>query len=162
MTADELARHRALSKHVAATFGEIVSLLMRQPSSRGRTLADLEWLVMPALMANQISVAEAQSVSHGYTMPVAVILWARVSPEVDRRLAGQLDRSFELAPNEWTSGDIIWLIEATGEPRALQAALGRLLQTWQGKVVKYRSAGPDGKSVLAVVGAQEPAVGMVA
>lgn len=152
LSPEELNRRRALSRHIAATFGEIVGLLMKQPGTKHQTLADLEWMVLPPLMSNQFSVAEAQSKSQGFTSPVAVVLWARVSAEVDQRLTATLDRPIRLAPAEWSSGDIVWLIEANGEPRALQAMLQRLgQQKWQGRGVKFRTRDKDGRTIVSTL-----------
>ena len=41
--------------------------------------------------------------------PVGFVAWARVSPEVDARLKAGHAR---LKPQEWTSGDIYWLIHS--------------------------------------------------
>lgn len=149
LSADELDRRRQMSRQISATFGEIVSLLMRQGSTKHQTLADLEWLVLPALAANQFSVAEAQSKAQGFMTPIALVLWARVSPEVDQRLGGDLDRPIRLTPAEWTSGDRLWLVEAIGEPRTLQNILQRLAKTrWQGQLVKFRSRDKTGRVVV--------------
>ena len=43
---------------VGATFAKIVSLLMRSPGHRGATLADLDWLVVPPLMAGQFAILD--------------------------------------------------------------------------------------------------------
>ena len=149
----DLARRRAVSKQVAATFGEIVNLLLRQPATRSMTLQDLERLVLPPLMAEQVVVVEAQSTAHGYSSPVGVILWARVSEAVDERLSSSLDQPIRLAATEWTSGDIIWLIEAIGENTALKAAIAQLTTSaWRGRAVKVRATGPDGKASVRTIG----------
>lgn len=152
LSAEELNRRRTLSKHISATFGEIVTMLMKQPASRTHPLADLEWMVVPALMANQFSVAEAQSKAQGFTAPVALILWARVSAEVDQRLSAAPEQAIKLQPAEWTSGDILWLVEAIGEPRAVQALLQRLGKTkWAGQNVKFRNRDASGKVVIGTI-----------
>ena len=157
LSPEELNRRRMMSKHIAATFGEIVGMLMKQPGTKHQTLADLEWMVLPPLLANQVSVAEAQSKAQGFTSPVAVVLWARVSPEIDQRLTTQLDRPIRLAPTEWSSGDIVWLIEANGEARALQALLQRLGKSrWQGRDVKFRSRDKEGRTIVSTITSAPP------
>ena len=154
LSPEEMSRRRALSKHISATFGEIVSMLMKQPGSKGHPLHDLEWMVVPPLLANQFSLAEAQSKAQGFTAPIALVLWARVSAEIDQRLASTLDKPIRLAPAEWTSGDTLWLVEALGEPRALQAMLRRLAKTkWEGRVVKFRNRDKDGRVVVSTISA---------
>ncbi len=146
LPAAELAKRKAFAKHMSSTFGEIVSLMMRQPGMKHQSLADLEWMVLPALMANQFSLVEAQSKTQGNMAPVGVVLWARVSPEIDKRLSAQLEGPLRLAPAEWTSGDTIWLIEAIGEKRVIGAILQKLRSDdWLGNTVKIRARGADGK-----------------
>src|SRR5690349_3951426 len=58
---EEAKRRMAAARHVSATFGEIVTLLMRTPQYRGISLGDLESLVVPPLVGGQVSVATARS-----------------------------------------------------------------------------------------------------
>lgn len=61
LSKEELAKVQALrSKMISASFGEIVTLLMRSPHYKHYSLSDLEWLVIPALLTNQFLVVEAQ------------------------------------------------------------------------------------------------------
>lgn len=156
---DEQRRKLAsASKMVAAAFGEIVSLLMRTPNYKHLMLSDLEWFVVPAVASGQFSLAEAQSKSSGITQPMGVVLWARVSPEVDQRLHENLDQPIKLKPGDWTSGDILWLIEAAGEARVIEALVKRMRETiWAGRTVKLRARGPDGKAAIGTLPATEAA-----
>jgi len=121
---------------------------------REHKIADLEWLLMPAMAAGQFSLAEAQSRETGVVAPVGVVLWARVSAEVDQRLSDNLDQPIRLAPNEWQSGDIFWLIETIGDRQAVAAQLKLLSETeFKGRPVKTRGVGADGKMVIGTVGA---------
>ena len=149
------------SKMVAAAFGEIVSLLMRTPNYKHLMLSDLEWFVVPAVASGQFSLAEAQSKSSGITQPMGVVLWARVSPEVDQRLHEALDQPVKLKPGDWTSGDILWLIEAAGEARVIEALVKRMRETvWAGKTVKLRARGQDGKAAVGTLPAAATATGV--
>ena len=137
------------SKMVAAAFGEIVSLLMRTPNYKSLPLSDLEWFVVPAVASGQFSLAEAQSKTSGITQPMGVVLWARVSADVDKRLHDGLDQPIRLKPAEWTSGDIVWLIEAAGESRVIEALIKRMRETiWAGRPVRLRARDKDGKSAV--------------
>ena len=49
-----------MQKRLAATLGEIVSVLMRSPQHRHVFLADLEVSVLPALATGQFALAEAK------------------------------------------------------------------------------------------------------
>lgn len=59
--------------------------------------------------------------------PIAVVTWARVSPEVDRRLTETIASGQRLKPAEWTGGDIWWVIDTVGDPRGLSVAMKALL-----------------------------------
>jgi len=145
--ASEEARRRAAAavRHSLA-FAQIVSILMHSPRYRHYTLGDLEWLVLPPLLTGQCSVAEAKSKENGASVPVAVALWASVSPDVDRRLAENLNTPIRLRPDEWRSGDILWLIDAVGDRRVVPGLLKQLADnTLKGREIKVRGRGEGGK-----------------
>jgi cytolysin-activating lysine-acyltransferase len=130
----------------SVAFAQIVSVLMRSPRYRHYTLGDLEWLVVPALTTGQWRVVGAQSKQNGVSFPVAVALWAKVSAEVDKKLSENLHLPIKLRPDEWQSGDILWLVDAVGEPRVVPQLLKQLLETsFKGREAKVRAAGEDGK-----------------
>lgn len=143
----EVQRRAAKSKQLQASFGGIVGLMMRSSEFRQVTLADLEHLVLPALTNGQFTIAEAQEKKSGLMTPVAAILWASVSEEVDQRLSKTQDQPLKLAPSEWKTGDIPWLIAAVGDQRLINALQQRLQET----TLKDRPL----KSRLAKVGASD-------
>ncbi len=146
---EDIKKRAAAAKHVAASFGEIVTLLMRSAADKTVTLQDLEWMVVPGLLSGQFAVADAQSKETGAVMPVGAVLWAFVSAEVDQKLSAALDQNVRLQPNEWRSGDIPWIVLAIGDPKVL----GGLLQQLSGSVFakqspKMRARGSDGKVAI--------------
>lgn len=154
---DAMKNAAAVSKAVMAAFGEIVTVLMRTQEHRGKSLSDLEWLAVPAVTTGQFALAEAQSKTNGMMAPVGLILWASVSPEVDARLRAELASGLTLKPNEWRSGDILWVVEAVGDPKILQAMLQRTSQNeWKGRPANLRIRDKDG-IVKAGVLSQRPA-----
>ena len=143
---EEAKRRAAAAKHIAASFGEAIALLMHLPEYKGYSLADLEWLLMPPLMAGQFSLATAQSKATGAMAPVGLVLWARVSPEVDRRLNDAPHKPIRLATKEWKSGDILWVITAVGDGRVVQGMLRHLQQKdWGHRSAKIMTQAKDGK-----------------
>jgi cytolysin-activating lysine-acyltransferase len=149
LSTEEAKKRALLAKHVAASFGEIVTLLMRSPADRQRSLQDLEWMVAPALMTGQFAVADAQSKETGVVMPVGAVLWAFVSPEVDKRLSETGDQGLRLTAAEWRSGEIPWIVMAIGEPKVVGGLLQQLAKTvFKGKPAKIRARGADGKMVV--------------
>ncbi len=144
---------------MAQTFAQVVGVLMRDPNFRNMRLADLEWLVLPPVMAGQFRLGHAMRPAGktqqgaGISVPVAVALWARVSPDIDKGLSEALDKPVHLRPNQWASGDILWLMAAAGDPRAKPHFLKQLAETeFKGQHVKMRLRGPDGKVVVKALG----------
>ncbi len=152
MSAEQLRQMAGAAKAATATFGEIVNLLMRSPQYKHYALSDLEWLVAPALVASQFSIATAQSKTQGLTAPVGVVLWARVSEEVDQRLSAAPGQPIRLKPQEWRSGDIIWVVVAAGDGRVIQGILKQLQEKqWGNKPVKIFARAKDGKPTVATL-----------
>lgn len=157
----------ARQAHMGQAFSQIIAVLMRDPAFRQMRLADLEWLVIPPLMCGQYKLAQApvqqmtgqtpdaaKPQEGGVLVPVAVGLWARVSAQVDKRLAETLDKNVRLRPSEWTSGEHLWLMAAAGDPRAVPHFVEQLAKTeFKDKQVKMRLRGPDGKITIKTLGA---------
>ena len=89
-------------------------LLLLRSSQENHSVADLGWLVVPAVANGQFAVAEARSQETGAITPVGALLWALVSADVDKHLT-DLSAPLRLKPNEWRSGDIPWIILAIGD-----------------------------------------------
>lgn len=154
----------------AQTFAQIVAVLMRDPNFRNMRLADLEWLVLPPVMAGQFRLAQAPSpLARGKTregdqggvlVPVAVALWARVSSEIDEALSGNLDEPVRLRANQWASGDNVWLMAVAGDRRAVPRFLDELAKgEFKGQRVKMRLRGSDNEVVVKTLGQTEQAGG---
>jgi hemolysin-activating ACP:hemolysin acyltransferase len=93
----------------------------------------------------QYALAEAQSKETGATAPVGAVLWALVSEEVDKRLA-DLSVPARLKPSEWRSGDIPWIIQASGDMKVLGGLIQQLTQkAFKDRQPKMRVRGADGK-----------------
>ena len=146
LSAEEIKKRGAAAKHVAASFGEIVTLMMRSAADTSITLRDLEWMVVPALQTGQFAVADAQSKETGAVMPVAGVLWAFVSDEIDQKLSSNLDQPIKLKPADWRSGKNAWIVMAIGESKILGGLLQQLSrEVFAGQPPKMRARGADGK-----------------
>ncbi len=133
---DEKAQAFWRGKLATANFGGAVSLFMRSPAHKHLTLNDLEQCLVPPLRLNQFMLAELKQ-PNGQAVPAALVLWARVSAEVDARLSAAPGYPIRLHPNEWQSGDVFWIIDAVGEPKAVQQCIEALTKTaFQGKQFK--------------------------
>lgn len=143
--AEQAQRRAAASRRRLLALGQIVSILTRNAQYRAMPLAELETMVLPALVSGQFLVVEAHSKENGIVVPVAMALWAVVSPEVDARLSANLEQNVRLAANEWKSGDIPWLMAAAGDQSALRPALQKLQDSaHNGRAFKLRIKEADG------------------
>lgn len=135
---------------VSHMLGEIVWLLSQSPLHRHFAVADLEWLVMPPLLLEQYRVFR------GEQTPVGVALWAYLSQEAEDKLNSGASR---LRPDEWKSGDRLWLIElispfATAENKLTETMLAELMQTaLQGRRFKmHRTDAKTGEKTVLTMG----------
>jgi hemolysin-activating ACP:hemolysin acyltransferase len=150
--AEDARRRAAIATRQSVVFSQIVGLLMRSPHYKHYALSDLEWLVLPALATGQFSVAEAATQRDAPTVPVAVALWASVSPQIDKRLSEDLSAPMRLRPDEWRSGEILWLIAAVGDARMIPSFLKQLCGTaWKGRHIKLRRLDAEGKPAVALM-----------
>jgi hemolysin-activating ACP:hemolysin acyltransferase len=132
---------------------KIVSLLMNSSAHSHLRVSDLKWLVLPPLLADQFAIMEAVREGAVLPSPFAVAFWAKVSPELDHRLSWDKDLSVRLAPDEWQSGDIFWIIDAVGDPRVLPAFLEEVAATqFPGRYPKMRLPSKSGIAKTVFVG----------
>jgi len=73
--------------------------------------------------------------------------------DIDKALSENLDKQVRLRPNDWASGDIVWLMAAAGHPRAVPEFVKQLAEAdFKDMQVKMRVRGPDGKAVVKTLG----------
>ena len=84
-----------------AALGQVVWLMMNTPAFRHMFLADLEWMVLPPILLGQFRIL------YDGGKPVAFAAWGHLSEEAEARLQQPNPR---LKPDEWKSGDRLWLV----------------------------------------------------
>lgn len=129
------------ARTVSQVLGEIVWLLTQSPIHKTLFLSDLEWMVMPALLLEQFRIYYKQG------QPAALVLWASVSEEADARLSAS--GSSRLRPDEWRSGDALWLIDMVAPFGGQDEMLGDCaVAVFGGKPFKYLSTTAAGQEVV--------------
>ena len=140
---------------VSHMLGEVTWLLSQSPAHKHFTIGDLEWLAMPAILHEQFRVF------HGDKHPLGFALWAYLSEEAEARMTAAVDSGVgaRLRPDDWKSGDRLWLIEivapmATSENKLTEAIVADLVQNVFGdRKFKFHSADPaTGKREVREVG----------
>lgn len=113
---------------VSHMLGEVTWLLSQSQTHKHFAIGDLEWLVMPAILLEQFRVF------HGDKHPLGFALWAEFSEEAEKRFLDQVNagRGARLRPQDWKSGDRLWLIEivapfATPDNKLNEAMLADLI-----------------------------------
>jgi hypothetical protein len=77
------------STRIWASIGEIADVYSRSPALSHYSLADTEWLILPAILNGQFYAVKATSDLTGVHAPIAAVTWAFVSPEVDLLAGGR-------------------------------------------------------------------------
>ncbi len=92
---------------VAHMLGEMVWVCSQSPIYKNLKIADIEWLMMPAILLEQYRVF------HNEKTPVGFALWAYLSEAVEKRMNNDMEQGkpVRLTPQEWKSGERLWLIE---------------------------------------------------
>lgn len=140
---------------LAKAFAQITTLLMRTGDTRGLPISDLEWLVVPALKLQQFAIAEARQKDQQIAAPVGAVLWARVSPAVDQRLMSDGAAIARLAPEEWRSGDILWVVLGVGRNDVVNTLVGEMLKgPFKGRSIKVRAVEANGTIAVKALSAQ--------
>ena len=140
-----------LTREMFSSFGQITTVLMRSAEHRHAFLAELEWLVVPAILSSQYSISSAVQNNTGLAAPQAVVMWAHVSDLVDKRLAAGGGKP-RLRPHEWTSGQIPWLIDVVGDTKSASSLLKTIVEKRFAKTgLKTMHRAADGKYSLQVL-----------
>lgn len=112
---------------VSHVLGEITWLISQSPLHCNLRVADLAWLVMPALAHKQFHLFRDGDKSIG------VALWANLDAEGERKIAeGLLQPGNQLSEADWMAGDRLWLVDliapfATAENRHREVMFADLL-----------------------------------
>lgn len=153
---------QALASALTPALGKLTAVLMFSPRHENMSLKELSQLVLPAVANDMIVIAEARNAAadggQQASAPVGALLWARVSDEVDRRLAAEPSRVQALKPSEWTGGDNYWLIEAIGAPKVVESMIKELVEgPFKGRLFKMRLLDAEGRAVVQTFDLRSPA-----
>lgn len=80
--------------------------MMAVPAFRRVILAALEWMVRPPILLNQFRLLRADG------QVVAFATWAYLSDLSEEAEARLQEPHPKLAPNDWKSGDRLWLVSS--------------------------------------------------
>jgi cytolysin-activating lysine-acyltransferase len=129
--------------------GEIVWLMSSSPIHKQFFISDLEWMVMPPIILQQFRMYYQNAApAEGGQRPIGVVLWARVSEEVEQTLERGTTR---MRPQDWKSGDRLWVVEVIAPFGGQDAMVADLKgKVFPGETLKVLAL-VDGKKVVRVV-----------
>lgn len=129
----------AVRSQVRESFGQVVMAMMVLPRYRSQTVADLQHLVLEPLIRDRIAIAYPGGSQDNALADIAgMAIWASVSEAVDARIREQVREGIfplRLKAEDWTSGEINWLIDVIAPD---QAATARVIANFK-QVVKEGS-----------------------
>lgn len=141
----EAERKDLALRAAAMALGETVSLLIRSPDHSAYSLADLEWLVVPALLNRQFLIVRSTTTDSAVPLPGAVVLWATVADDLDALFRANPGTRYQLTAAQRTGGTHVWLTDLVGHELLLREAVKRLASTtFAGRRVSFAQKGPDG------------------
>ena len=119
--------------------GAAVWLMLSSGAHKHLFVTDFEWLVVPPILAKQFRLFRRNNV------PVGFISWALLDDEVEARI---INGSVKLAPNEWTKGKKLWIIDVIAPFGGGDDMLKDLKKNiFKDEVVKFIQADEDGRRV---------------
>jgi cytolysin-activating lysine-acyltransferase len=89
-------------KSASEFLAEAVVLFTQSSRHRHLFIADIEWLILPAINLQQFRMFYTEG------KPIGIALWACVNEQVSARLRAGEGR---LSPPDWKCGDIVWLMD---------------------------------------------------
>ena len=123
-------RMAAMRARLRGHFGLAVMAMMELPRYRHQSIADLGQLVMEPLLRNRMAFAHAgrkEDAEQDAVQDIAgMAIWASVSEDVDARIREQIRAGVfpvRLRPQDWTSGEINWLLDVIAPDRKVIAAV---------------------------------------
>ncbi len=114
-----------LRNRAHAEIGQIVLAMMNLRRYRHLSIAELKPLVVDPLTKDRIAVARAKQ-SDGIDALVGIAIWASVSDAVEGKIEEQIRAGvlpIRLGPEDWTSGEKIWLVDVIAANQKLATAV---------------------------------------
>ncbi len=116
--------------------GPVLLLYMQSSHRRYQFIGDLEWLLMPPLVAGQCKLFMKEK------YPTSFISWAFLNKEAEKRL---FQNGGKLRPEDWNCGDRLWVIDIVAPFGGVENVLHDLqVNEFPGRVIHL--AVPDPKT----------------
>jgi cytolysin-activating lysine-acyltransferase len=145
MTPELMAQIAGLRSKIQISIGQTILAIMDLPRYKHMSLADFSHLIINPLLRNRVAIAH-KSITENGTSKVdeetiaGIAIWASVSPAVDAKITEQTKAGvfpIRLAPEDWISGDLPWLLDViAGDRQQATAVLANFRQVVGEKPIK--------------------------
>lgn len=112
VTSEEVNNSEELDAHIHAqsmkvlkrlpAMGPVIMLYMQSSHRRFKFIGDIEWLLLPPLVSDQCKLYMKKE------YPISFVSWAFLDEETEKIM---LNNGGKLRPEDWNSGDRLWLID---------------------------------------------------
>ncbi|MEZ5839489.1 MAG: toxin-activating lysine-acyltransferase [Hyphomicrobiales bacterium] len=122
-----MAEIAAARTRVHEIFGSVAMAMLALPRYREHPIVDLRHLLLDPLVRDRVAVAKAApKPGTAPAGPAGIAIWASVSAEVDAKIREQIKAGafpVRLAADDWTSGEINWLLDVIAPNQRLATAV---------------------------------------
>nr|WP_321508784.1 toxin-activating lysine-acyltransferase [uncultured Celeribacter sp.] len=130
---DVLKKVAMLRSQVRESFGKVVMAMMALPRYRHQSLMDLQHLALDPLIRDRVAIAYPADKERSAVSDISgLAIWASVSEEVDAKIRDQIKSGtwpLRLKSEDWTSGEINWLIDVIApDHKTTASVLGNFKQ----------------------------------
>lgn len=118
----------AIRTRIHSTFGQVVMAMTAVPRYRHQSVADLTHMVMEPLIRDRVAIASPKATDENPAPAslAGIAIWASVSEEVNGKIQEQIKSGtfpVRLKPEDWTSGDITWLLDVIAPSQKLSTSV---------------------------------------
>lgn len=129
MDSSVLDHYLQLRQRSVTAIGETVLAMIATERYRNQSVGNLRDILVEPMLRDRVVLAMTRP-PEGNTKPflpqTSIAIWASVSAEVDARISQQAAANvfpIFLKPEEWVSGDIVWLLDVIAPSAALTSAV---------------------------------------
>lgn len=138
LDAQAMARIAEFRSRIYETFGKVSMALMATPRYRSLPIGDLRHVVLEPLMQDRIAIAQPKTDDGPAAEALAgIAIWASVNEATDARIREQIRNKVfpvRLSGDEWTNGEINWLLDVIApNQRLATAVIANFKQITKGK-----------------------------
>ena len=125
---DRQTRSRLLRARLHDSIGKVTLAMMQTPRYRHLPLGDLQAILVEPMLRDRVAIAAPRGKDGAPETDslAGVAIWASVDERADERIRAQIRNGVfpvRLAPDEWRSGKINWLLDVIASSREMATSV---------------------------------------